>query len=397
MNATTRTKGPRRCRLALTAATGMGLALAWATAAQAAGPYSFVNIADSTGPFSSFVGAPAINDTGTVAFQADLDSPSFGRGIFAGAVGGGPVVTIADDSGPLTTLGLGNPDINAGGTVAFRASFDGGGGAIYAASSAGGGPLTPVIQTASGPTGYGDPAINDAGVVVFKGDLDSAGAGIYAGSAAGGPITPLVNTTSPLSVSSVNPSINDAGVVVFGAVFPPGPSFGLFTIPATGGSTTPVATPGGPLISITPRDPSINDAGTVAFRADSKVLTVSSGGTLTTVVNANAPSPFGPLADFAINDAGVVVFEDIAGIFTGPDIVSDKVIKDGDPLFGSTVLSLDFLHGLNNRGDIAFRYSLLNGVSGIAVAVVPEPSASLSMALAGLALLRRRRRESACA
>lgn len=63
-------------------------------------------IADTSGPFSSF-GAdlsnagPGINDRGTVAFRANLDTG--GSGIFTGS--GGPLTTIADTSGSFRSFG----------------------------------------------------------------------------------------------------------------------------------------------------------------------------------------------------------------------------------------------------------------------------------------------------
>ena len=46
----------------------------------AAQNYTFTNIADSTGPFSSFIfGGPSLNNSGTVSFTAHLDAGSRGR------------------------------------------------------------------------------------------------------------------------------------------------------------------------------------------------------------------------------------------------------------------------------------------------------------------------------
>ena len=70
------------------------------------------------------------------------------------------------------------------------------------------------------------------------------------------------------------------------------------------------------------------------------------------------------------------------------------VIAEGDPLFGSTVSSLQYFHGLNDLGDIAFQYKLANGWHGVAIAsAVPEPSAAgVIVAIASAAFLGRRRR-----
>src|SRR5262249_1222490 len=72
------------------------LFLAAAPAAPAI-PYTFVNIADTSGPFADFPGGDvALNAGGTVAFTAPLKAG--GQGVFTGT--GGPVTTIADTSGP---------------------------------------------------------------------------------------------------------------------------------------------------------------------------------------------------------------------------------------------------------------------------------------------------------
>jgi hypothetical protein len=56
-------------------------------------------------------------------------------------------------------------------------------------------------------------------------------------------------------------------------------------------------------------------------------------------------------------------------MFIGPDPVADKIIFSGDPLFGSTA-RFHFISNvaMNDAGQIAFRYTLANDVSGIGVA-----------------------------
>ena len=77
------------------------------------------------------------------------------------------------------------------------------------------------------------------------------------------------------------------------------------------------------------------------------------------------------------------------GIFTGPDPLKDKVIVVGDTLFGSTFGGLSLsVESLNNTGQIAFWYFLVDGRTGIAradplVTPVPEPG-TLFLLVAGL-------------
>ena len=59
----------------------------------------------------------------------------------------------------------------------------------------------------------------------------------------------------------------------------------------------------------------------------------------------SARFPMTGVLDVGINNAGDVAFlaqlaPNVFGILTGPDPVADKVIRDGDALFGSTVTML---------------------------------------------------------
>jgi hypothetical protein len=118
------------------------------------------------------------------------------------------------------------------------------------------------------------------------------------------------------------------------------------------------------------------------------------GGPPTTVVTNSGPfHDFG--AGAAINDAGdIAFFADMDaggdGIFTGPDPLADKVIREGDALFGSTATEINYFRGLNDDGAIAFTYVLANGRAGVAVAAVPEPTGVLVLAIATPILLSRR-------
>jgi hypothetical protein len=193
-----------------------------------------------------------------------------------------------------------------------------------------GGPIA-TIADGSGPLhsfGFA-PDINRVGSCAFFASYDNGDGGIFRGD--GGPLTTIADTSGPLSDFGVGASINDAGIVAFGANFDSG---GGGIVTGGGGQLTPIADSSGPYDNLR-AVPDINNSGTVAFWA-----TLDAGG---------------------------------HGIFTGPDPVNDKVIRTGDPLFGSTVTYLGFLHGLNDNGDVAFVYNLANGVSGVAVAAIPEP------------------------
>jgi hypothetical protein len=114
----------------------------------------------------------------------------------------------------------------------------------------------------------------------------------------------------------------------------------------------------------------------------------------------------GPYANFfevLLNERGTIVFTASidgarTGIFTGPDLVSDKVIAIGDPLFGSTLGGFSLVEGGLNDGDqLTFVYFLNNGEQGIAVTTVPEPGVLLAGGLLITCIaLRRRGRGAIC-
>src|SRR5262249_23047039 len=93
---------------------------------------------------------------------------------------------------------------------------------------------------------------------------------------------------------------------------------------------------------------------------------VGDGGPITTIATQHTYSNFGHPS---INDSGTVAFwaqpfNAPMGIFTGPDPVTDKVIRAGDLLFGSTVtddLTNGGQHFLNNHGQLAMPVTLADG------------------------------------
>jgi hypothetical protein len=154
----------------------------------------------------------------------------------------------------------------------------------------------------------------------------------------------------------------------------------------------------------------VNDAGEVVFlNAASNTLYRGSGGAPQVVADANGHlsgfagigPPFPPeteyTARFGINNAGTIAFHaglDSGGngIFATPGTGAFPVIQPGNPLFGSTLRAAEF-GDINERGQIAFYYSLADGPVGIAVATpVPEPSgaALVIVALSALAVRIRR-------
>ncbi len=386
--------------------------------ASAATTYTFTKIVDNTGSFGSFSGfssdtaRPAINDSGTVAFFATLSGGTFG--VYSGS--GGAVTTIIDSSGMYD--GFGNPSINSSGQVGILATF-------YtpafgtAALIGDGSTITTVASTPNVNNSPPDPpgpvydvSINDSGDAVFT--TRQAGPPvefpILIGN--GTTLSTFYDGSGPLGPNFGATSINNNGVVSFAGNYDGGGS-GIFTYDGTTlavivddlGPYAPFTTSSGNARS------SINDSGEVATRAvldgGGGQAIIKGDGTTTTVV-ADTTGDFVSFKDPAINNTGMVSFEakrtdGTFGLYTGSDPAADKVIESGDALFGSTVFDFSGIidpfgtgpYSMNSSGQIAFRYRLMNGEEGIAIAtaeVTPEPSTFVLTAIAAVMVLGKKRR-----
>ncbi len=121
----------------------------------------------------------------------------------------------------------------------------------------------------------------------------------------------------------------------------------------------------------------VNAAGLVAYHVQLSEwvagICTGDGGPPTVAVH-NDQTGFDAFYALGLDVQGRLVFQAsltdwTMGIFDGPDPVANRVIARGDSLFGSTVSSLELgRHGVNAAGDVAFRYSLEDYRSGIAIA-----------------------------
>lgn len=141
---------------------------------------SLTTIADTAGILNGFSGDPVINDSGTVAFWALLDSGNVG--IFTGN-GSGSIRTIADNSSSGQFSNVRNPSsINNSGTVAFT----------------------------------GEPKVGIQKTGIYTSD--------------GTTISTYIDPSSPFSVTGGSQSLNDNGNIAFLA-FVGAPRYGLFIGP----------------------------------------------------------------------------------------------------------------------------------------------------------------------
>jgi hypothetical protein len=338
---------------------------------------------------------------------------------------------VADSSGSLDVFG--GFSLNNQGSVAFKASLDGGGEGIFTGNGMN---VTPIAQTNNYFKGFrSTPDINDLGTVAFDAILNTQVTGIFTGNGSTITTIDIGNDGIPKGDSYRSvfaPSINNAGTVVYvtnvrdfrpatfrqnfavyindRGVIASG-SAGVFGagISINGSGVSYGGYPISLASSLT--DFSINNAGTLAFigfnAVQNKVgVYKNKNGTFipTAVEDAGGSTYLNP----SINNNDSVAFlrlaNGTAGIFTGADLFNDRVISTGDSLFGSTVTELGFSRkGFNDAGQVAFFAKFTDGSSGIFRAdpvspsqSVPEPSSGLAVLMFGTlgagSVLRRKRK-----
>jgi hypothetical protein len=197
-----------------------------------------VTVYDSSSPTFSDFGQPAINDGGMLAFRATLDAG--GTGIFLGT--GAAATPFALSSGPLFSSFSDVVSINSSNVTAFRANRDGGAGGGTGIFTVDGVTTTTIADSSGGFDQFGDPSINAGGAVAFIATLDVAaggGEGIFSGSDVDA--DRIVGTGDALFGSTVTGldffrGLNDHGDVAFAYALTNG-SFGIAVamIPEPGG------------------------------------------------------------------------------------------------------------------------------------------------------------------
>ena len=161
---------------------------------------SVTTIVDNSGTLNYFGATPSLNDSGRVAFVAGIEGiDGHTYGIYSG--NGGPLITIADLSGPFSSFSYNSftsnqPSINDSGSVAFVAGLDVGGYGIFL----GDGTVTKqVIGTGdalfgSTVTGFyiSPTSLNDSGQVAFAYGLANGTIGIAVANPVPEPSTSLL-------------------------------------------------------------------------------------------------------------------------------------------------------------------------------------------------------------
>ncbi|MEQ8464310.1 DUF7453 family protein [Coleofasciculus sp. E1-EBD-02] len=371
----------------LSMATAVGLTFSLLATGNA-DAYTFSRIFDDSGPYNFndytyIYNTPAINNQGTVAFQAKLDldqwpvPSAFYRThynrefIFTGD--GASLNRITPNMGEFQI-----EDINDSNTVAFVEQGSSPSSPIFNLSTGNGGAFTTIATDSTSFFGdgilFGDVAINNQGSVAFR-EYDD-----YINDYVISIVTGDGARRTIMADDSGRLALNNNGTVAFEALLEGGGS-GIFT----SSSITPIADTNSLFKDF--HTLSLNDEETLAFRASlddgSAGIFTSSNGSLSTIADTGGlfssfsssrvrdDGTFVLLDGPAINNNGTVAFgaqldTGEYGIFTGSDPVADKVIAIGDPLFGSTVTSLAFSNkGFNDAGEVAFLAKLADGSSGI--------------------------------
>jgi hypothetical protein len=273
-----------------------------------------------------------------------------------------------------------HPSINGSGVVAFKAYQSSGNQGVYKGS---GGALTLIDTIAAAYAMSSDArvSINNSGLVAYHKWTGDTAAGIYAGS--GGAVTTIANSAGGVYTYSFGTlQMNDSGLVAFYAQ-PVGGGQGVF---ASTGQTLGA--------DATQAIVSLNDLGRAVFQSSAALYTNTPGGSPTLYLDSSGPFSIGPAA--SINNLNQIAFMagvgTQVGIYYGPDPVANRLIQQGDSLFGGTVANVGIWdEALNDNGDIAFVYALTDGRQGVAVGHIPAPSALGVLGLAGLMAARRRR------
>lgn len=356
--------------------------------------YSFTNIVDnSDGTFTDFTIGTSVNDLGTVVFTASGSGGTIG--LYTGS--GGSLQTVFQGASTSYSAYSG-PAINNSGAVSYLLGHMGSNPyneVIYAS----GGTSTTVVT--SDPVNNGNlnpPWLNNHGAVAYGAGVvatppSPGGFAYYTWDGSATTQRYFASTNGPLVGLSTFVRMNDSGTLAFNGTLGPmdHQTNGVFS--GSGGSYTTIAVEhGAGNFSILSPMPALNNAGVVVFQgttSDNKTgLYSGKGGPLLTYVDTSGP--YASIYGFvSISDGGVVAFRATTdnqltygaeGIFTGPNPLTDHVIRIGDELFpGLYVTDFSYDGAINAHGQIVFRYTVrsFDGFTtrkGIALAT-PDSSA----------------------
>src|SRR5215216_246960 len=212
-------------------------------------------IATTAEEFNQFGFEPTVNNSGVVAFKAQLDS--FDQGLFSGQDGKRSTLTTyyLSSTSQFSEFGnLSRPSINNNGAIAFEAPLDGASTSGIFVTEGGG------FKTIAAPdpnVNVGRPNLNDSGTVAFHRFFnDRAGEELVTGN--GGPLTVAADTSGPFQsfgFTFVGFDSGGSGIFV-------GPDPITDRVIGTGDTLD-----GSPVTNLRFCDGGLNDSGQLAFQA----------------------------------------------------------------------------------------------------------------------------------
>ena len=355
--------------------------------------YTYTKLADTTGTFNAFFNA-TINESGTVAFRALLDSGP--QAIFSSSGGAATTIAVAPSS-----TDFGAPSINNNGSVAFVSS-----GMLLGSEKkvvvGNGGALTTIASNTGTFDDFGSilvPTIfRNSGTVAFAARMDDNTRSIFTG--AGGTATLVVDSTGPFQTLD-DPTVNNLGVFAFAGGMD-GTGQGIFR--GSAGSFITIANTLGSFNGFSAL-PTLTDAGTVMFQAGldggGAGIFTGTGGATTTI--ADTSGAYGGFGNHVMNNHGTLAFVASMdgfinpGIFTGPNPLTDSIVKYGDAFDGSFLETFFLTRGaMNDAGQFVFHAQLFDDrqvlvlATPLVTAAVPEPSVIGLLAVGGILAWRRR-------
>lgn len=331
----------------------------------------------------------ALNDLGMVAVGG-VDNDAGIPSIFLGdGTAPAEVHRIPGDERGWLSVGA----INNGGDVAFRFRV----GNLYAGES--------IRVRRDGVFEVVDPAMRSAAVPA----MNASGTIAYAKTATHFVESTTVNLVTAdaanvlasvdyapfYSVSGGQPAINNLDQVVFSAGFLNSNRESGLVMADNGVQNIPLSTVGGDFARFYGFD--LNDQSEIAFLAqrpsgDLALSVYAAGATLKTVAVAGDAQDLSGIAFPGLTNQGHVVFTGfdslgVATLYYWRDGERLPVITVGQELFGSRLATLwSHAAAVNDRGQVAFGYELVNGRRGVARAdLIPEPTAAVLALVAACA------------
>ena len=346
--------------------------------AQASG-YLFREIVNGITAPSSFFNRPAINAHGQVTFRGRKWSEELEDNvdrIHKGAVGS--LETIIDTSGEFSGLGH-YPSINDLGDVAFNGSLATENNEkimLYTVATEG---LTTIAE------GYlDDPlarfnsvrggSVNNNGAVAFNARNEYTDQSYVAVGTGGPPV--FIESQYPATTVGQSPMINIAGPTLEVA-WRTGDSLGPILIKKGGSlNQTTIAESPSAVLDLIISAPSISNMGVVSFTAVpasgfGEGVYLGNGGT--PGLWADTTGEFDDFGPTSISSSELVFYAKLdiggAGIYTGPNLLTDKVLAEGDtvPGFPSTVEEVYEIstRAVNDNGQIAMRAKFADGTNRV--------------------------------